>query len=108
MPLAGWESPEEFGTLLRLLESRMERRGKREFVQVLRMMEKFRKEEVHKAVGDALKLGAISFDAANHLILSSIKGRPRRLDLALYHNLPRARATETSPRGYMALPSGRA
>ena len=43
-PLAGWELPEEFGVLRRLLESRMGRRGKREFVQVLRLMESFRKE----------------------------------------------------------------
>ena len=46
-PLAGWELPEEFGVLRRLLESRMGRRGKREFVQVLRLMENFRKEEVY-------------------------------------------------------------
>ncbi len=44
-PLAGWELPEEFGVLRRLLESRMGRRGKREFVQVLRLMEEFRREE---------------------------------------------------------------
>ena len=42
-PLAGWELPEEFGALRRLLESRMGRRGKREFVQVLRLMENFRR-----------------------------------------------------------------
>ena len=35
-PLQSWELPEEFGTLRRLLESRMGRRGKREYVQVLR------------------------------------------------------------------------
>ena len=35
-PLAGWELPDEFGVLRRLLESRMGRRGKREFMQVLR------------------------------------------------------------------------
>ena len=40
-PLQGWELPEEFGTLRRLLESRMGRRGKREFVQVLRLFEHF-------------------------------------------------------------------
>ena len=76
-PLAGWELPEEFETLRRLLESRMGRRGKREFVQVLRLMENFRKEEVHKAVRDALDLGAISFDAIKHLLLSRIEGRPQ-------------------------------
>ena len=43
-PLAGWELPEEFGVLRRLLESRVGRRGKREFVQVLRLMENFRKD----------------------------------------------------------------
>ena len=38
-PLQGWALPEEFGTLRRLLESRMGRRGKREYVQVLRLLE---------------------------------------------------------------------
>ena len=46
-PLAGWELPEEVSTLRRLLESRMGKRGKREYVQVLRLMENFRKEAVH-------------------------------------------------------------
>ena len=41
-PLQGWDLPEEFATLRRLLESRMGRRGKREFVQVLRLFELFR------------------------------------------------------------------
>ena len=40
-PLAGWELPEEFATLRRLLEARMGKQGKREFVQVLRLMEVF-------------------------------------------------------------------
>ena len=52
-PLAGWELPEEFGVLRRLLESRMGGRGKREYVQVLRLMENFRTQEVHEAVRDA-------------------------------------------------------
>ena len=106
-PLAGWELPEEFETLRRLLESRMGRRGKREYVQVLRLMENFRREEVHRAVQDALKLGAISFDAIKHLLLSRIEGRPRRLDLTLYPHLPRIRVTKTRARDYMALLTGR-
>ena len=59
-PLQGWNLPEEFGTLQRLLESRMGRRGKREFVQVLRLLERFALEEVHRAVKDAIRLGALS------------------------------------------------
>ena len=105
-PLAGWELPEEFGVLRRLLESRMGRRGKREFVQVLRLVENFRKEEVYEAVRDALRLGAISFDAIKHLVLCKMEGRPQRLDLELYPYLPRVTVTKTSASDYMALMSG--
>ena len=35
-PLAGWDLPEAFITLRRLLEARMGKAGKREYVQVLR------------------------------------------------------------------------
>ncbi len=52
-PLTGWELPEEFDILRRLLESRMGKRGKREYVQVLRLVENFRRGEVHRAVKDA-------------------------------------------------------
>ena len=62
-PLAGWDLPEAFITLRRLLEARMGKAGKREYVQVLRLLETFRLEEVEGAVGDALRLGAIGFDA---------------------------------------------
>ena len=88
-PLAGWELPEEFGVLRRLLESRMGRRGKREFVQVLRLMESFRREEVYGGVRDALRLGAVSFDAIKHLVLCRVEGRPQRLDLERYPYLPK-------------------
>ena len=102
-PLAGWDLPEEFGVLRRLLKSRMGRRGKREFVQMLRLMENFRTEEVHEAVRDALRLGALSFDAVKHLVLCRVEGRPQRLDLQLYPYLPRVAVTKTSASDYMAL-----
>jgi transposase len=105
-PLVGWELPEEFGILRRLLESRMSKRGKREFVQVLRLMENFRKEEVHSAVRDALRLGAVSFDAIKHLVLCRIEGRPPRLDMELYPYLPRANVATTLTRDYMTLLTG--
>ena len=87
-PLQGWDLPEEFTTLRRLLEARMGRRGKREFVQMLRMLESFKLEEVQVAVKDALRLGALSFDAVKHLALCRLEGRPPRLDLELYPYLP--------------------
>ena len=55
-PLQGWDLPEEYQTLRRLLEARMGKRGKREFVPVLRLLENFSHQEVHHAVKDALRL----------------------------------------------------
>ena len=107
-PLQGWELPEEFGTLRRLLESRMGRLGKREFVQVLRILETFSMSEVHAATKDALRLGAISFDAVKHLVLCRLEGRPSKLDLELYPYLPKARVSTTSTKDYMSLLSRRA
>ena len=107
-PLRGWDLPEEFGTLRRLLESRRGPRGKREFVQVLRLLESFSLEEVYSAVRDSLRLGALSFDAVKHLVLFRLEGRPPRLDLELYPYLPRVRVNTTSAGDYMTLLSGRA
>ena len=59
-PLAGWELPEAFGRLRRLLEARLGKAGTREYVQVLRLLEDFRLGHVRGAVRDALALGVIS------------------------------------------------
>ena len=107
-PLQGWELPEEYRTLRRLLEARMGKRGKRELVQVLRLLEHFSHQEVHHAVPDALRLGAISFDAVKHLLLCHLEGRPPRLDLDLYPYLPRISVKTTRATDYMTLLSGRA
>ena len=107
-PLQGWELPEDFAILRRLFESRMGRRGKREYVQALRLLETFSQQEVVAAVRDAIRLGALSFDAVKHLVLCRLEGRPPRLDLELYPYLPRIRVGTTSARDYMSLLSGRA
>jgi transposase len=105
-PLVGWNLPEEFATLRRLLESRMGKQGKREFVQVLRLMETFNVQDVTFAVADAINRGAVSFDAIKHLVLCRIERRPPRLDLTMYPYLPRATVSTTSARSYMALLRG--
>jgi len=58
-PLKGWDLPDEFATLRRLLEARMSKKGKREYVQVLRLMETFDLQDVHGAIKQALDMGAI-------------------------------------------------
>ena len=102
-PLAGWELPEAFLALRRLLEARLGKAGRREWVQVLRLLEVFRPEEVEAGVGEALRLGAIGFDAVKHLVLCRIERRPPRLDLEVYPYLPRARVATTSAQAYMTL-----
>ncbi|MEE8293920.1 MAG: IS21 family transposase [Kiloniellales bacterium] len=105
-PLQGWVLPEVFATLRRLMEARMGKPGKREYVQVLRLMETFRLADVEGAIGDVLKLGAIGFDAVKHLVLCRIERRPPRLNLDLYPYLPRATVATTSALSYMSLLSG--
>lgn len=102
-PLRGWSLPEAFTTLRRLLEARMGKAGKREYVQVLRLMESFRSADVEAAVKEALRLGAIGVDAVKHLLLCRIERRPPRLDLKLYPYLPRTDVATTSPGSYMTL-----
>ena len=70
--------------------------GKREYVQVLRLLESFPLGEVEAAVREALRLGAIGFDAIKHLLLCRIERRPPRLDLDVYPYLPKARVETTS------------
>lgn len=102
-PLAGWELPAEFQQLRRLLEARLEKRGRRDYVQVLRLLETFSLEEVQKGVQAALRLGAISFDAVKHLVLCAIEQRPPRLDLENYPHLPLAEVAVTQATDYQAL-----
>ena len=102
-PLQGCELPEEFSTLRRLLESRMGKKGKRQYVQVLRLMETFPPEEVRCAVREAIRRQAISFDAVKHLVLCQIEQRPPRLDLECYPYLPKAQVQTTSAMDYMEL-----
>ena len=105
-PLAGWELPDAFATLRRLLEARMGKAGKREYVQVLRLLETFDLEALHGAVKDAVRLGAIGYDAIKHLVLCRIERRPPKLDLNMYPYLPRANVATTAAASYMSLLGG--
>ena len=73
----------------------MGNRGKREFIQVLRLMEAMPKDVVASAVTDAIRLGAIGFDAVKLIALAQLERRPPRLDLAAYPHLPRTMVRTT-------------
>src|SRR5580693_5827627 len=95
-PLVGWKLPEGSDELRRLMEARLGKKGKREFVQVLRLLETFALAEVEQAIDDALRMGTISFDAVKHLLLCRIEQRPARLDLENYPHLPLAQVATTA------------
>jgi hypothetical protein len=105
-PLAGWDLPAEFGELRRQMEARQGKRGRREYVQVLRLMETFPLAEVAAAVRQALALRAIGFDAVKHLVLCALDRRPPKLDLENYPHLPLAEVALTRAADYEALLSG--
>ena len=107
-PLQGWDLPDEFATFHRLLEARMGKAGKREYVQVLRLLETFEMDHVHAAIKQALDLGAIGYDAVKHLVLCRVERRPPRLDLEFYPFLPKALVETTKAASYCALLSGEA
>jgi transposase len=102
-PLQGWNLPACFAELRRLMEARLGKKGKREYVQVLRLLETFPLQEVSPAIQEALRLGAISLDAVKHLLLCRIEQRPARLDLENYPHLPVAEVATTAAADYLIL-----
>ena len=120
--LQGWNLPEVFQHLRHLLEARMGgakpkvpamrsivgmagggNRGKREFIQVLRLMEAAPQDVVAYAVTEAIRLGAIGFDAVKQITLARIERRPVRLDLAAYPHLPQLAVKTTTAADYAVL-----
>ena len=81
----------------------MGNRGKREFIQVLRLLEAMPQDVVTFAVTEAIRLGAIGFDAVKLIALARIERRPARLDLAAYPHLPKMAVKTTSAADYAVL-----
>ena len=102
-PLQTWELPEEFERLRRLLEARLGKKGRKEYIQVLRLMETFGDIEVAVSVEEALRLSVISYDAIKHLVLAKHERRAPRLNLLEYPFLPQANVGITDVRDYLAL-----
>jgi hypothetical protein len=70
-PLAGWELPECFATLRRRLENERAGDGTREYIRVLRLLEKHSLAEVRRAVEQALRVGAVTRDAVAQFLWPS-------------------------------------
>jgi len=62
-PLAGWILPDSFGVLRRRLENERTGDGTREYIKVLRLLERHPLPTLRRAVEQALAVGAITRDA---------------------------------------------
>jgi transposase len=62
-PLEGWTLPKCFGLLRRRLEAQREGEGTREYIKVLRLLEKHPLPRLRQAIEQALEVGAITRDA---------------------------------------------
>lgn len=108
-PLYGWVLAEPMHRIQRLMEARSGKEGLREYIQVLRLCERFEQSQAEWAMARALDMGAISCDAVKMIALARPRRRPPHLDLQLYPHLPRADVERTDPGAYMGLlsPDGR-
>jgi transposase len=105
-PLKDWKLDPAFAELRRLLEARFGHRGKREYIQVLRLLEDFPEHQVTAAVREAVKRRLLGFDAVKHLLLARIERRPAYLDLSRYPHLPQPFVAATRIADYGVLLAG--
>ena len=106
-PLLGWKLDPAFDELRHLLEARFGHRGKREYIQVLRLLEDFPESQVRVAVREAVKRRLVGFDAVKHLLLARIERRPAHLDFSRYPHLPPALCRRDTDRRLRNLAGGR-
>jgi len=92
-PFEQWDLPEAFAILRRRLEADSERDGRREFIKVLRLLERYPLSELAHAIERALEIGAMTVDVIQVLLqkgsetpakLFRLDGRPQLQD----HNIP--------------------
>lgn len=92
-PFEQWELPKGFSVLRRRLESDCAGDGRREFIKILRLLEKHTVRELAAAIDRALEIGAMTVDVIQVLLqeghespakLFRLDGRPQLQD----HNIP--------------------
>jgi len=102
-PVKDWDLPECFTTLRRRLEAKWEGPGTREFIRVLRLLEKHSLKMLTRAVEHALSIGTLEVDAVRVLLeftkeepvqVFSLDGRPhlkhvvvQQTDVTVYQSL---------------------
>jgi transposase len=102
-PLQKWNLPVVFGILRRTLEGRLGKKGKREYVQILRLISDFSLNKVQRSINKAFQFNAISFDVIKHFILSEGEVSHDTIDIERYPHLKFVQVKSTKTSDYMSL-----
>ena len=102
-PLEQWGLPVSFGILRRRMEAELDHAGTREFIKVLRLLERHSMPQLKEAVQYALEIGTVNADAIRLILeyqqespvtLFSLEGRPHlklvqvaKTDVTAYQSL---------------------
>lgn len=102
-PLAGWDLPECFGVLRRRLEAGTDGAGTREYIRVLRLLEKYSLKALARAVGRGLNCGAITRDAIAQFLIPQEDWCQTTFNLDGHQHLRRVQVATADIRSYQSL-----
>jgi len=107
-PLEGWQLPDCFEVLRRRLESEEKHRGEgtREYIRVLRLLEKQTMADLRAAVEKALGVGALCRDAIAQFLIPQEDWSQTTFRLDGREHLRRVRVAETQVSAYSVLVGG--
>lgn len=102
-PLQGWVLPECYAILRRRLEDKRDGDGTREYIRVLRLLEKHPPEKLQRAVESALRCGATSRDAIAQFLLPREPWRATVFNLDGHPHLRGVKVQAPDVRAYTGL-----
>ncbi len=102
-PLAGWKLPDGFGVLRRRLEDERAGEGTREYIRVLRLLEKHALPKLTQAVTKGLRAGALTRDAIAQFLFPREEWRETTFRLDGREHLRRVTVATTDVAAYSEL-----
>lgn len=105
-PLLGWTLPECFALLRRRLEAERDGAGTREYIKVLRLLEKHSLPQLRRAVEQALAVGAITRDAVAQFLYPREDWGATLFSLDGHPHLRHVRVAAPNLASYMELVGG--
>ena len=102
-PLAGWSLPEEFATLRQRLEEKDPIGGTKQYVGVLRLLEKYELAAVQAAIQRALKLAVVDASSVRLLLQSASEEMAKDADLSSWPKLQQVSVPSVDLKEYEAL-----